>query len=800
MLKSISRIKNLAVFKDFEWDSTVLDADGRPVFLKLLNIIYGRNYSGKTTLSRIIRSLKTGSISDRYGSPEYTVTLSDGTSVTHASPTDHALEVRVFNEDFVQDHLRVFNNDDESIAAFAVLGEDNAEIVEELAKKEAELGSEYTPGSLRAQESECRKSLERARLKHSNNQDTLDGLLTYKAREIKHNTRYADANYTIRKIRPDITAVTDDSYSKPSDETIAAYEATLLETQKGEVAVCAEPKLGWGTIVSVATELFGRTVKPTDPIQELLDDVILQKWVESGREHHEGKRSRCGFCGGVLPEGLWDKLDRHFSEESKTLQEQLEALVESIDTELDGVPSLLTVDPDDFYSKFAGDAQSLKDKVTDTRNRYTAALTSIRQAAQKRLADIFSSVSMPDTEELADTFQSLWDEYDDLRKKTNIYTTSLSSEHSKSRTALRLNEVSLYLAGIKYKTKCDQIKASEAEVESNAVLQAEAQRMVEKASAVIADLKSKMRDERNGAEKVNEYLNHYFGHPSLRLEAIPDDDDDAGDIQYRFEIQRDGVRAFHLSEGERGLLAFCYFMGRLEDVNTSGTKPIIWIDDPVSSLDENHVFFIYSLIQSHIVEKDIFGQLIVSTHSLTFLKYLKRLNRAAGLERSYYVVERSDDTSRIKQMPKHLKLFATEFHYLFECIYRCAKADDHDEASADAFYSFGNNVRKFLEMYLYFRFPNAENEQDRGFRGPKRLHRFLGDDSVSAALAERVENEYSHLNGLFERGVMPVDIPAMKRMAQLVLDKINEHDSEQYKALLQSIGVDPEDSAVGGGA
>ena len=40
-----------------------------------------------------------------------------------------------------------------------------------------------------------------------------------------------------------------------------------------------------------------------------------------------------------------------------------------------------------------------------------------------------------------------------------------------------------------------------------------------------------------------------------------------------------------LSEGERSLIAICYFMAKLEDIDTKGKDLIIWIDDPVSSFD-----------------------------------------------------------------------------------------------------------------------------------------------------------------------------------------------------------------------
>lgn len=284
MLKKITSIKNLAVFTDFQWDSSVVDVNGRPIDLKPLNIIYGRNYSGKTTLSRIVRSLHTGNISSRYAEPEYSLLLTDGATVTQDDPKAHSLQVRVFNEDFVRQNLQVFNNEEEGIAAFAVLGEDNAEIAAQLAQKEEELGSEDKAGSLRAELAEQHRILSNATAKHSTEVSALDTLLTDKARVIKGNARYADVNYTIRKIRPDIDSVTQDSYTRPSGEAITKLEATLSEREKLEIASFPTPTLKWDRLYSQSKTLLAHVVVPTTPIDDLLADSALQRWVDEGRE------------------------------------------------------------------------------------------------------------------------------------------------------------------------------------------------------------------------------------------------------------------------------------------------------------------------------------------------------------------------------------------------------------------------------------------------------------------------------------------------------------------------------------
>lgn len=57
-------------------------------------------------------------------------------------------------------------------------------------------------------------------------------------------------------------------------------------------------------------------------------------------------------------------------------------------------------------------------------------------------------------------------------------------------------------------------------------------------------------------------------------------------------------------------------------------------------------------------------------------------------------------------------------------------------------------------------------------------------------MTDRINNEFSHLEGLFERSMTPIDIPEMKKTATFILDKIKEKDNEQYEALLLSIGVE----------
>ena len=56
----IKRIENFGIFRNFEWDNELayLQDNKTEIYnFKKINIFYGRNYSWKTSLSKLIRTL-----------------------------------------------------------------------------------------------------------------------------------------------------------------------------------------------------------------------------------------------------------------------------------------------------------------------------------------------------------------------------------------------------------------------------------------------------------------------------------------------------------------------------------------------------------------------------------------------------------------------------------------------------------------------------------------------------------------------------------------------------------------------
>ncbi|WP_204361784.1 AAA family ATPase [Escherichia coli] len=134
-------IGSFGSFTDLSWKNSLKDAGNNVQNFKRLNILYGRNYSGKTTLSRIFRALETGRIPHNYVDPNFTIRGDKG-DVTQVGLAGHGYDVRVYNRDFVSDNLNfLVNQTDGEIKTFAIVGEKNKEIEDAITAIQTRLGS-----------------------------------------------------------------------------------------------------------------------------------------------------------------------------------------------------------------------------------------------------------------------------------------------------------------------------------------------------------------------------------------------------------------------------------------------------------------------------------------------------------------------------------------------------------------------------------------------------------------------------------------------------------------------------------
>jgi wobble nucleotide-excising tRNase len=791
-------IPNFGSFMNFVWSTSIRDSGNNVAKFKKLNIIYGRNYSGKTTLSRIFRSLQTGDLPDNYENPTFSVSTDSGAITQSQIPTDD-YHIRVYNRDFVDDHLSFLRDQEGKITPFAIIGSENKAIETEIAEKEKELGNVEDQTGLRYKHATKNAEFLAKQGAKYKAEKSLKAKLTNKATQppagIKHNPIYKDPNYNTPKIQADIETIRKQFFEILNEKERKEREALLNETALPDI----EKELVFNATISslneTAKDILSKKIMPTKPIQELLDDAVLQAWVKEGIPHHRNKRNKCGFCGQTLPPDIWKKLDKHFNKESADLEAALQNHIELIEKERKSVDAIVTVESKDFYSTFQVSFQEAKKAIDDEVSKYGAALDSIIKSLSARAADIFTPKSIPELTDNSTEIAAKVAVMNGIIDQNNKKTASLAEDQQKAREELRLSEIAQFIQDIDLSGEEKKVAALQKEVDD---LKTDVQELHTKIPVLeerIGNLRIQLKDEKKGAEKVNEYLNHYFGHEGLRLEAVEDTETSS----FKFQILRGNKPAYNLSEGECSLVSFCYFIAKLEDTDSKGKKLVIYLDDPVSSLDSNHIFFVFSLIENLIArpEEDTNGnkvldaegkpvyryeQLFISTHNLEFLKYLKKLSRPKK-NHEYFLVVVKDKSSTLELMPSYLKNYITEFNYLFGEIYTCS---DPANAATEyhCFYDFGNNLRKFLEAYLFFKYPFSVNDQQDYNR---RIEKFFKDDPSTEPLVQRLTNEFSHLGGIFDRSIQPIDYPEICKLAKFVLKKIKDNDCDQFECLLESI-------------
>jgi wobble nucleotide-excising tRNase len=303
MIESID-VQNFGSYKGFVWAQNVVDQRGQAVSFRKLNILYGRNYSGKTTLSRIVQSIERGRLPEKYIGARFRIKTANGV-ITEADVANTNLSVRVFNKDFIDHNLSFLRDSLGSIQTFAILGEQNAELLAQIASVEAELGSVEEKTGFRFEFYTNRQLVEKAKKDYEQLQTQLDQKLAEKANKpqsgIKHNPLFRDPNYDIRKIRLDIAAVLNPNFVALDEGEVGVTIALLDESPMSDIGRPGGYRAGLREIYTKAKDLVGRQISPAAPIKELLENGALQSWVKAGIDHHRNHRNDCAFSGTRFP-------------------------------------------------------------------------------------------------------------------------------------------------------------------------------------------------------------------------------------------------------------------------------------------------------------------------------------------------------------------------------------------------------------------------------------------------------------------------------------------------------------------
>ncbi len=749
MLKSIEKIKGLGVYQNYN-----RPADTQEFGTK--NLIYGWNYSGKTTLSRLFAQLESKTANPDLFGCEFSFGT-DNDAITEKNFTQRNISVRVFNSDFIKANLHF---DGESFNPILLLGKESEKAQQKIDKLGARIKRSFLVQRKLNGEVETLKS-------------RIAQAKTDAAKFIRQRLKVDP--YTATHLGQDVQVVSIlDSQLLMEKELSNAIELALTPDSKRPSTVdelhgspAIEELHKEAVTVLAATPSFSNTLK------HLEENPAIERWVQSGLHLHPTSGT-CEFCGNDLSPARLEALRTHFSKDLADHQEKVDGLLERVKTAEFRLtwPKTAELNPQfrDSYNlaievlpavintlnqavkKLAGEVQL---KADDSRKAMNP--SPLAPGLEVAIKDAVAAVNaiIKQNNELASNFTNA--RADALRKAKYHYVQQFIDEQDAAGLEVNKDQQA---------KRYDRLKA-----------------YVSRLQPEIERLQADISQAQQGREKINERLVSMLGSEAVQIKVVKDP---AGQDRFQM-IRRDGAAAKNLSDGERTAIAFSYFLTKLQEIKPAEFKEtIVYIDDPISSLDANHIFQVTAAIRALFFTQQNKGepwqttckQIFVSTHNFEFFSLLREIKPTDTKKgaRLYLIRRIADKSSTLENMPASLARYQSEYHFLFEVIHRFNQAPD--KTAHDVLMLLPNAMRRFIELYTYSRLPGPKDAE----QVDERAEVLFGVERAKRIL--KIFHYFSHGNTLDRLAGNNELIFDLEHAVRDLIDAITETDKPHMDALI----------------
>jgi wobble nucleotide-excising tRNase len=288
-----------------------------------------------------------------------------------------------------------------------------------------------------------------------------------------------------------------------------------------------------------------------------------------------------------------------------------------------------------------------------------------------------------------------------------------------------------------FQNACDAVSEAKTDVDAKTLSYNQLQEQA-------TDLRSRIKEHGQAAEKINRLIEAYLGHKELSIASV----------EKGYEIHRRGRPIERSpSEGEKTAIALCYFLSTLEAEGRSIKDRIVVVDDPISSLDSRALNYACSLLLSRLGNA---AQVFVLTHNQNCMNEFKKAwkgfhkprNDATPPTASLLFLDvkipkgLDGRSTAIVEISKLLREYDSEYHYLVDHVLKFNASADPDYEYA---YMMPNVLRRVLDVFLAFRCPGSAGFASK--RGQLRKDHATLDGERVAALERLVQLE-SHSDNI----------------------------------------------------
>lgn len=781
MLRRLDWIKGCGFFENYQWDFSLPD-------LARINVIYGPNGTGKTSLAGAFDGLRNPLEAEGY--QRVSVTASDGSArTTNGSDDDLFDRIHVFGEHYVsRSHNFTAGNAD--MPAVLTIGE-------------KPIDTERRLETLREQLSRGIEEREQQTIAETNASRAIGTAYATVSQQVVDAASRAGgrwhsrSNFSSGVVRTAFVG-SHAAWKKLTEQELQT-KVGIVNSDKADAIpenqlMLAAPD---GLVQSLTTALA------TTPTTIILDSLEVHpaaaNWVDEGRPLHEGVGA-CIFCGSPITAERRSLIDQHFSDAVQRLQSDLRSAIteiRAVQTAVDNVTASLPSKGlffEDLRLRYGTAVNELRNELTGLKSWAVAALTQAETKLTNVLSAVDSVVAHPRSVSAAKMVE--------LRADHN---TRVGQHDQLVQAAAKAIELH-YL-------KSSEFSLSEA-VGSAAAAKAAGETLdsgITEIRAEISTLETVEGDPMPSAKVLTDEVTRLLGRSELKFELASG----------RYQVTRDGVAAAGLSLGERTAITLIHFLEQVSKFDSSNGKPIVVIDDPVSSLDSDIFMGVSTYIWTETIVKDHIAQLFLLSHNFELFRQwdiqIEALHNSGKLEdgrkfRDVYSAEFYEIRSRhltqggtSKRRPvlakwppseRVRKMIRSTYHHAFMALAGARlqlAEDDSMENRLDAQLLFPNVIRRVLETFLAFKHPEWVGNLNSAMRKSADLLRASGYQGDADALRLRLIR-YAHAYSHSESPATDITVSPDEAATAIssVFEFMNCLDQDHFAGLCEVVDIDPQ--------
>jgi wobble nucleotide-excising tRNase len=680
--------------------------------LKKVNFFFGFNGSGKSTIGTYLHNL----------SVEQSKKNSDFLNCSNVGFDDAQYQILTFNEDFVEDN---FISNSELKGIFS-LNESNDIIDQQILDEELKIESFQTQiekNKTRIENFDKDKvSKNEDLIKHCWSQrNTFESFTKI---SLAHSGSKPNHFEEIKKrLSNPLT------YIQSIDDLTSRYQ-TLYEEELKEINVNVDAKayLELRRLEVQLESLLEAIIIGNEDVDiaGLIQSYNSRSWVEQGLKFIENNNTTCPFCQNeTIDAELREQFGKFFDKTYKEKIAEIESLKSIYRSKGQVLISNLNIIQDEYNSK----------------NKVSNVVIALTEMLKTNLETIQHKIDNSNERKSINTIASKKNELSEIIKLIND-NNKLYSDLDKNREKL-LIDIWNYMANSCQKevSDFDLIEPKYPRLTTLAkLLISKYENKIVTSKEEIEKLRSETVDTKVAVENINTILNNagFGGFEIAEKEKI----NNISKYYLKRQENEFGKPVFKsLSEGEKNFIAFLYFhqlcIGSDDLQNNGAKKKIIVIDDPVSSLDSQSLFFITTLIRELIQRKGNktkpeiqellntnIAQAFILTHNFYFYKEVSFDKRIICTNHIHYHIKKINNKTQISG--QHERVIKDDYSLLWTTL-KEIKSDNQVTSASNILIS--NTMRRILESFV-------------NFIG-------LGNDSWSAILIEEKEEPNYYIKYAF---------------------------------------------------